>query len=115
MKDIIIRGGINISTEEIDALLLSHPKVADAAVVGYPDEALGERICAFIQLRPDQTLELQELSRFLIEEKKIAIFKLPERLELVKELPRNPVGKLLKRELRQTMQAVLGLSGQGST
>ena len=115
LKDIIIRGGINISTEEIDALLLSHPKVADAAVVGYPDEALGERICAFIQLRPDQTLELQELSRFLIEEKKIAIFKLPERLELVKELPRNPVGKLLKRELRQTMQAVLGLSGQGST
>ena len=115
LKDIIIRGGINISTEEIDALLLSHPKVADAAVVGYPDEALGERICAFIQLKPDQTLELQELSRFLIEEKKIAIFKLPERLELVEELPRNPVGKLLKRELRQTMQAVLGLSGQGST
>ncbi len=115
LKDIIIRGGINISTEEIDALLLSHPKVADAAVVGYPDEALGERICAFIQLKPDQTLELQELSRFLIEEKKIAIFKLPERLELVQELPRNPVGKLLKRELRQTMQAGPGLSGQRST
>lgn len=109
LKDIIIRGGMNISTEEIDALLLSHPKVADAAVVGYPDEALGERVCAFVQLKPGEALTLEDLSRFLIEEKKVAVFKLPERLEVVDELPRNPVGKLLKRDLRQSIRAALGI------
>lgn len=108
LKDIIIRGGMNISTEEIDALLLSHPKVADAAVVGYPDKALGERVCAFVQLKPDTNLTLDELSHFLIEDKKVAVFKLPERLEIVANLPRNPVGKLLKRELRKTLQTAAG-------
>ena len=103
LKDIIIRGGMNISAEEIDALLLSHPKVLDAAAVGYPDASMGERVCAFVVLKPGESLSLQELADFLKVEKKTAVFKLPERLEVVAELPRNPVGKLLKRELRQQL------------
>lgn len=111
LKDIIIRGGMNISAEEIDALLLSHPKVADAAAVGCPDESLGERVCAFVVLKPGESLALDELARFLTTEKKVAVFKLPERLEIRAELPRNAVGKLLKRELRQALQASLGPAG----
>lgn len=110
LKDIIIRGGMNISAEEIDALLLSHPKVVDAAAVGYPDASLGERVCAFVVLKPGDTMGLDELSRYLTEEKRVAIFKLPERLEVVTELPRNPVGKLLKRDLRQSLRTALGLA-----
>ena len=104
LKDIVIRGGMNISAEEIDALLLSHPKIADAAAVGYPDASLGERVCAFVILRPGEAISLDELTRFLLDEKKVAIYKLPERLEVVSELPRNPVGKLLKRDLRQALR-----------
>lgn len=102
-KDIIIRGGVNISAAEIEALIMSHPKVADVAVVGYADEVLGEKSCAFVVTRPEQTLTLAELVEFL-KEKRIASYKLPERLEVVTALPRNPVGKVLKRDLRQQIQ-----------
>lgn len=113
LKDIIIRGGTNISAEEIEALLLSHPGIADAAAVGYPDEAMGERVCAFVVLKPGQALTLEALSRFLSGEKKVAVFKLPERLEVVEALPRNAVGKLLKRELRQALRE--RMEGGGTT
>lgn len=99
-KDIIIRGGVNIAAAEIEALIMSNPKVADVAVVGYPDAVLGEKSCAFVVMRPEQTLTLDDLVEFL-KEKKIASYKLPERLEVVPALPRNPVGKVLKRDLRQ--------------
>lgn len=101
-KDIIIRGGVNISAAEIEALIMSNPKVADVAVVGYPDAVLGEKSCAFVVVRPEQTLTLDELVEFL-KDKKIASYKLPERLEIVPALPRNPVGKVLKRDLRQQL------------
>jgi acyl-CoA synthetase (AMP-forming)/AMP-acid ligase II len=104
LKDIIIRGGTNISPEEIEALLLAHPKIADASVVGYPDAALGERVCACVVPRPGQTLTLQEVTDYMRDERKVAVFKLPERLELLAELPRNPVGKVLKRKLREQLQ-----------
>ncbi len=101
-KDIIIRGGVNIAAAEIEALILGHPKVADVAVVGFSDAILGEKACAFIVTKPEQTLTLDELVEFL-KEKKIASYKLPERLEVVPGLPRNPVGKVLKRDLRQKL------------
>lgn len=99
-KDIIIRGGQNISSEEIEGYLLAHPAVADVAIVGEPDEKLGERLCAFVVFKPGHGASKDELNRFLREEKHVAVFKQIERLEEKEQLPRNPVGKLLKRELR---------------
>jgi len=99
-KDIVVRGGMNISSEEVENLLLSHPKVREAAVVGWPDTVLGERVCAVVVVQPGQSLELPELVDHLRRVEQVAAFKLPERLALVDALPRNPLGKVLKRELR---------------
>jgi acyl-CoA synthetase (AMP-forming)/AMP-acid ligase II len=100
LKDIIVRGGFNISSEELEALILAHPKVRETAIVGYPDDTLGERVCAVVALKDGEKLELSGLVDFLRNEKRVAAFKLPERLLLVDALPRNPVGKVLKRDLR---------------
>ena len=105
-KDIIIRGGVNISPEELEMLLQGHPKVAEVAVIGAPDEILGERVCACITPRPGESVILDEIIAFLTE-KKIAVFKLPERLMLLTSLPRNPVGKMLKHELREQLKQSL--------
>ncbi|MET7769350.1 class I adenylate-forming enzyme family protein [Nocardia sp. NPDC005366] len=98
-KDLIIRGGMNIAPAELEGIIAEHPAVAEVAVVGDPDEVLGERVAAVVVLRPGAELALAELVSFL-RERKIASFKLPERLEVRDLLPRNAVGKLLKRELR---------------
>ena len=105
LKDIIVRGGFNISSEELEALLLAHPKVREAAIVGYPDDNLGERVCAVVVPQAGATLALPELVAFLRTEKKVASYKLPEKLLLLGALPRNPVGKVLKRDLRTTVAA----------
>jgi acyl-CoA synthetase (AMP-forming)/AMP-acid ligase II len=99
-KDIIIRGGFNISAEEIEMLIQGHPKIADVAVTGYPDDVLGECICACVVPRAGEQVTLEELVVFL-RDKKIAAYKLPERLEILDALPRNAVGKVLKYELRK--------------
>lgn len=105
-KDIVVRGGMNISCEEVENLLLAHPKVREVAVVGLPDEILGERVCAAIVPKyPDDVVELSELVSFLKDVGKVAAFKLPERMALLPELPRNPVGKILKRVLREHVQS----------
>ncbi|ONI90361.1 2,3-dihydroxybenzoate-AMP ligase [Actinosynnema sp. ALI-1.44] len=102
-KDIVIRGGVNISPAELETLIAGHPSVADVAVVGYPDDVLGERVCAVVVPRPDTTITLPDLVNHLIEQD-IATYKLPERLEVVEALPRNPVGKILKRNLRDFLR-----------
>ena len=102
-KDIVIRGGMNISCEEVESLLLGHPKVREAAVVGCPDPVLGERVCAVVVPQPGMVVTLPELVDFLRHEKEVAAFKLPEKLLIQDLLPRNPVGKVLKRELRQLL------------
>jgi len=99
-KDLVIRGGMNIAPAELEGLIAEHPAVADVAVIGDPDEVLGERVAAVVTLRPETELELDALVAFL-KDKRIASYKLPERLEIRKELPRNSTGKILKRELRQ--------------
>ncbi|GAC1372639.1 MAG: (2,3-dihydroxybenzoyl)adenylate synthase [Ktedonobacteraceae bacterium] len=99
-KDLINRGGEKISAEEIENLLLAHPAILNVACVPMPDPTLGERMCAFVMLRPAQTLTLAEVTTFLLQ-KDIAKFKLPERLEIVSELPLSKVGKILKQELIQ--------------
>lgn len=103
IKEIIIRGGMNIAPAEIEGLLADHPGVADVAVVGYPDSVLGEKCCAFVVPAPGQAVTLADLIEHL-RAREVASFKLPERLEIVETLPRNPVGKLLRRELRATLR-----------
>lgn len=100
LKDIIIRGGMNISAEELEGHLAGHPKVAEVAIVGIPDQIMGERICACIAPRNSEALTLDEINRFLLNDKQVAIYKQIEHLKIFPALPRNPVGKLLKRELR---------------
>jgi acyl-CoA synthetase (AMP-forming)/AMP-acid ligase II len=104
-KDLISRGGYKVSAVEIESLLLSHPKVAAAALVGMPDDRLGERICAFVEPRdPADPPDLEELLDVL-RTHQVARFKWPERLEILAELPRNPVGKILKRTLREQLRS----------
>lgn len=100
-KDIVIRGGMNISCEEVEGLLLAHPKVREVALIGYPDVVLGERLCAVVAPQPGQQVCLEELVGFLRDGEQVAAFKWPEKLLLVDQLPRSPMGKVLKRELRR--------------
>ncbi|MEV6772458.1 class I adenylate-forming enzyme family protein [Nocardia sp. NPDC051030] len=99
LKEIIIRGGMNIAPAEIEGLLADHPAVSDVAIVGYPDPVLGEKCCAFVVPKPNASVTLGDLVAHL-RAREVASFKLPERLEITHTLPRNPVGKLLRRELR---------------
>jgi 2,3-dihydroxybenzoate---[aryl-carrier protein] ligase len=105
-KDFVNRGGEKISCEEIEALMLTHPKVKLAALVAMPDPVFGEKACAFVVPHPGETLGFAELIAFL-RAQQIASFKLPERLEIAAELPLSPVGKILKRELREIIAAKL--------
>jgi 2,3-dihydroxybenzoate-AMP ligase len=106
-KDLINRGGEKVSAEEIENLVLAHPAVLHVAIVAMPDAVLGERACAFVVPRPGATLTLGELSRFLSEERRIAKFKLPERLELRDRLPLTAVGKISKKDLRDEVRRLL--------
>ena len=94
-KDLINRGGEKISAEEIENLILSHPAVQNVACVPMPDPILGERTCAFVVPRRGQRVSLSEIVQHLTEAG-IAKFKLPERLELIDELPLSPFGKVSK-------------------
>lgn len=98
-KDVIIRGGENIPVVEVENVLYRHPAVAAVAIVAMPDARLGERACAYVQLRPGERLTLEELRSFLTAEK-MARHYFPERLEIVGELPRTPSGKIQKFKLR---------------
>ncbi len=100
-KDIVVRGGLKISAEEVEAQLLGHPAVADAAIVAMPDATLGEKVCACIVPRAGAHPTLGDLVEYLRDERQLAVYKLPEMLLLLDALPRNPVGKVLKRELRE--------------
>jgi cyclohexanecarboxylate-CoA ligase len=98
-KDIIVRGGEKISAKEIEDILITHPGVAEVAVVGMPDPVLVERVCAFVVTAASVHLELADLISFL-RGFRIATQKLPERLELVAALPRTASGKIQKVKLR---------------
>ncbi len=100
IKDIIIRGGMNISAREIEDHLLSHPAIATVAVVGMPDERLGEKACAFVVLAPGaDSLELNDVTDYL-RAQRVAVQKMPERLEIVSALPMTATGKVQKHVLR---------------
>ena len=99
-KDLINRGGEKISCEEVENLIFGHPKVKAVTLVAMPDLVFGEKACAFVIAKDGETLEFGELIAFL-RRQKIASFKLPERLEVVSQFPLSPVGKILKRQLRE--------------
>jgi acyl-CoA synthetase len=103
-SDLIIRGGMNIAPAELETLIASHPDVAEVAVIGYPDDVLGERVCAVVAPAPGCSVNFDDVLDHL-ERQGIATFKFPERLEVVTALPRNPVGKVLKRQLRREFSA----------
>lgn len=98
-KEIILRGGYNISPDELDSLLAAHPKLTEAATVGYPDDTLGERVCVFAVPKAGETVTLEDITGFLGNHG-LAKFKLPERLETTDALPRNALGKVVRGELR---------------
>jgi acyl-CoA synthetase (AMP-forming)/AMP-acid ligase II len=99
-KDLIIRGGMNISPEELDNLLSSHPKMLEVAVTAYDDEILGEKVGVVAVVIEGETLTLSEVIDFL-KDKQIAKYKMPEKLRVIDVLPKNPVGKVLRRELKE--------------
>jgi acyl-coenzyme A synthetase/AMP-(fatty) acid ligase len=97
-KEIIIRGGLNIAPREVEALILRHPDVVEVAVVGIPEERLGERACACVVLAEGRVLELDDLVRFLVREG-LAKFKLPELIARFEALPKTQTGKVQKFQL----------------
>jgi cyclohexanecarboxylate-CoA ligase len=98
-KDIIIRGGENISSKEVEDVMAEHPAVLDVAAVGLPDERLGERVCAIVVLGAGRSLDLEEV-RAHFAASGLAKQKTPERVEVVTDLPRTPAGKVQKFALR---------------
>ncbi|VTU23463.1 (2,3-dihydroxybenzoyl)adenylate synthase [Variovorax sp. PBL-E5] len=103
-KDLINRGGEKISCDEIENLIFGLPQVKVVALVGLPDPVFGEKACACVILQPGTTLGFEELIAYL-RAQKIASFKLPERLAIMDAFPVSPVGKILKRELRDRLSA----------
>ena len=104
-KDIIIRSGENISPKEVEDVLATHAAVADVAIVAMPSRETGEKACAFVVLRPGQTIDLAEIRRF-VERAGLARQKCPEHLVVVDELPRVPSGKVSKDVLRVRAKAI---------
>lgn len=110
-KDIIIKGGENISPREIEEALYEHPAVAEAAVVAVPDEKFGENLVAVVNLRPGQKATAEEILEHV--SKYVTKFKVPERVHFLPFLPKNPVGKILKKDLRKMMADLVKKQGAG--
>jgi len=105
-KDIILRGGENISVPEVEDHLYQHPKIAQVSVVAMPDPVLGERACAFVVPSGDEPPTLRELADFL-QGRGLAIQKVPERVEAVDDLPKNSTGKVQKFKLRERIATMI--------
>ena len=97
-KDLIIRGGFNIYPREVEEVLYAHPKVAEAAVVGMKDDLMGEGVLAFVVLRSGERASAEEIGAFC--EGRLARFKCPKEIRFVESLPKSPIGKILRKELR---------------
>jgi cyclohexanecarboxylate-CoA ligase len=103
---------MNISAREVEEHLLTHPAIANVAIVGMPDERLGEKVCAFVVLAdPETALGLDDVTAYL-REHKVATQKLPERLEFIPALPMTATGKVQKHVLRSEITAKLEVEGR---
>ncbi|MFP5346692.1 MAG: long-chain-fatty-acid--CoA ligase [Actinomycetes bacterium] len=96
-KEMIIRGGYNVYPREVEEVLYTHPAVNEVAVVGVPDERLGEEVKAFVSLKPGRTATERELVDYAKE--RVAAYKYPRSVEIIPDLPKGPTGKILKKEL----------------
>jgi len=99
IKDMIVSGGENVYPREVENVLFEHPAVADAAVIGLPDETWGEAVTAVVVLNPGTSLEVDELITYC--RGKLGGYKIPRQVRILDELPRNPSGKVLKKDLRE--------------
>ncbi len=102
-RDVVVRGGMNVAPAELEALIGALPGIAEVAIVGTPDERLGERVAAVVVPAADADPPTLDSVVAALRERRIASYKLPERLEIVEALPRNALGKVLKRELRAVL------------
>jgi 2,3-dihydroxybenzoate-AMP ligase len=109
IKETILRGGETISAGGIERLVSSHPAVADVAVIGMPDKALGERICAYIQLKPGATLAFDQLIAHL-KGVGASVLQLPERVEFIESIPLTKIGKADKKALKEDIKKKLGVA-----
>ena len=109
IKDIIIRGGENISAVEIEELILAHPGVEDVSVIGMPDRELGERVCAYVKPIPGFKLEPEDIISFM-KGKGASMLQLPERIEFIDDIPLTKAGKQDKKALRENIKKHLGLA-----
>jgi acyl-CoA synthetase (AMP-forming)/AMP-acid ligase II len=100
--DLIIRGGENISPAEVEAVLQTHPAIEEAAVIGVPDVDWGEQVMAIVVPRADRPLTVEEVIDWC--QQRLAGFKRPTRVRFMRELPRNPLGKVLRKDLRETLR-----------
>jgi fatty-acyl-CoA synthase len=100
-KDMVITGGFNVYSTEVEQALMSHPAVADCGVIGLPDEKWGERLTAVLQLRPGQTIDIAEVQAFV--KGQIGSVKTPKQIEVWDDLPRSKVGKVLKTEIKKQL------------
>jgi acyl-CoA synthetase (AMP-forming)/AMP-acid ligase II len=103
MTDMIITGGENVASREVEEAIHHHPAVAEAAVVGVPDPSWGELVCAVVALRPGERATAEEITAVCRD--RLGGYKVPKRIEFVAELPRNVAGKILKREVRDRLAA----------
>ncbi len=113
IKDLIIRGGENISPREIEEFLYSHPDIIDVQVVGVPDTKFGEEVCAFVQARDGATVDTEAVREFC--QGKIAHYKVPRYVLSIDDFPMTVTGKIQKYLLRDAAVEQLGLSGYGTT
>jgi 2,3-dihydroxybenzoate-AMP ligase len=105
-KDLVNRGGEKISCDEVEDHILAHPDVRNTCVVAMPDKVFGEKACAFVLLAEGASMTLPELCEFLLG-RDIAKFKLPERLEVLDAFPISPAGKILRKNLREMIEAMV--------
>jgi fatty-acyl-CoA synthase len=108
LKDMIIRGGENISPREIEEFLYTHPKVSDVQVIGVPDVKYGEEVCAWIRLRDGASATEEEIRQYCIGQ--IATYKIPRYVRFTTEFPLTVTGKIQKFRMRQISTEELGLS-----
>ncbi len=111
ITDMILRGGENIYPQEIEGILCKHPKVKDVAVVGMPDDRLGEKVCVYIVPKSGETVTFDEMVSFLKD--KVTTHKIPERLEIIERFPMTDAGKILKTKLREDIANKLNAKRKG--
>lgn len=105
-KDMIISGGENVYSVEVEQVLCGHPQILEAAVIGVPDKIWGERVAAVIVPKPGQTIDLEEIQSFC--RQSLAGYKIPRQIFIVDRLPRNASGKVLKYKLRDELKHKAG-------